>query len=58
MNYFSMNHKELQAEYEVVQKEYAAFQQMNLSLDMSRGKPGADQLDMAGFFVEDSGISP
>lgn len=46
-SYHSMSACELQAEYEAVKKEYESLKAQNLSIDMSRGKPGADQLDIS-----------
>ncbi len=45
--YKEMSAAELHAEYEVVKKEYDSFCEMNLSLDLSRGKPNSDQLDIS-----------
>lgn len=38
---------ELLAKQSELQERYDAFKAMNLKLDMSRGKPGADQLDLS-----------
>ncbi|MBR6408508.1 MAG: aminotransferase class I/II-fold pyridoxal phosphate-dependent enzyme [Clostridia bacterium] len=45
--YASMNKDELLKELELVRKEYDEFKARGLSLDMSRGKPGADQLNLS-----------
>ncbi|MGN0517512.1 MAG: aminotransferase class I/II-fold pyridoxal phosphate-dependent enzyme [Acutalibacteraceae bacterium] len=46
-NYIQMNKQELIVEHERLQKEYDDFKARGLSLDMSRGKPGSDQLDLS-----------
>lgn len=46
MNYFSMNFEQLQAEKLRLESEYNAMKEKNLSLDLSRGKPGRAQLDL------------
>lgn len=46
-DYLSMSAAELQQELEKVQAEYARYQAMGLKLDMSRGKPCPDQLDLS-----------
>lgn len=46
-SYLSMSAAELQAELEAVKKEYEEIKAQGLSIDMSRGKPGADQLDIS-----------
>ena len=45
--YKDMSTAELCAEYEAVKKEYDSYCGMNLSLDLSRGKPNSDQLDIS-----------
>lgn len=45
--YTEMTREELQELYQGLQKEYAQIQSRNLSLDMSRGKPGKEQLDLS-----------
>ena len=46
-SYLSMSAAELKAELESVKKEYEQIKAQGLSIDMSRGKPGADQLDIS-----------
>jgi len=46
MNYTSMSKSELLAEKEKLQKEYDEYAKMNLSLNMARGKPCEEQLDI------------
>lgn len=46
MNYSQMSREELQAELKKLQAEYEAAKAKNLSLDLSRGKPSAVQLDL------------
>lgn len=45
--YKSMSKEQLVCEKEKLMAEYAKCKAMNLSLDMSRGKPGAAQLDLS-----------
>ena len=45
--YSSMSREELQAELSSVKAEYDSLKAQGLSIDMSRGKPGADQLDIS-----------
>ena len=45
--YSKMSKPELEAVKAQLQKEYEAFQAKGLKLDMSRGKPGSDQLDLS-----------
>ncbi len=42
-----MTKEELVSKQAVLQKRYDEFKAMNLKLDMSRGKPGADQLELS-----------
>ena len=46
-NYLSMDKNALTAEFDAVKREFDEIKGANLSLDMSRGKPGADQLDLS-----------
>ena len=45
--YQSMSKEQLQKEKSALEVQYAEFKAKNLKLDMSRGKPGADQLDLS-----------
>ena len=45
--YQSMTRQELQEEYEAVLAQYQSYQAKGLKLDMSRGKPCAEQLDLS-----------
>ena len=46
-SYLKMNSDMLKSEFTSVKKEYDRFKDMNLSLDMSRGKPGKDNMDLS-----------
>ena len=46
MEYKNMSHEQLAAEYDAVSKKFASLKEKNLKLDMSRGKPGKEQLDL------------
>ena len=58
--YSSLTKSELLNELQLVKKEFEEIKGANLSLDMSRGKPGADQLDLSdpllGLVGPDSGF--
>lgn len=45
--YTEMSKQELEAEYEKLVKEYQKYQGMQLSLNMARGKPCKEQLDLS-----------
>ncbi|MGN0555373.1 MAG: aminotransferase class I/II-fold pyridoxal phosphate-dependent enzyme [Candidatus Fimenecus sp.] len=47
MQYSQMSKDELRARKAELDKEFAKIKKLNLKLDMSRGKPGADQLDLS-----------
>ena len=51
-NYLKMNGEDLVREFDAVKQEFAEIKGANLSLDMSRGKPGADQLDLSDGMYE------
>lgn len=46
MTYLQMSEAELKAQKLALEDEYARIKAKNLSLDLSRGKPGKDQLDI------------
>ncbi len=46
-DYLKMSKEELTAEFETVRKEYEYLRGLHLSLDMSRGKPGFDNMDLS-----------
>ena len=46
MQYTQMNRAELSAELAAMEAAYSEFKNRGLKLDLSRGKPGADQLDI------------
>lgn len=45
--YVEMSNEELTAEYEALKASYQAYVDRHLSLNMARGKPGSDQLDLS-----------
>ncbi|MCL2311514.1 MAG: aminotransferase [Firmicutes bacterium] len=47
MNYLSMSIDELNNEKMMLEKEYLEYKSKNLKLDMSRGKPSSEQLDLS-----------
>lgn len=47
MNYLEMSKEELLSQFEQVKADYEKYKNMNLNLDMSRGKPGSTQLDLS-----------
>ncbi|MEE1074430.1 MAG: aminotransferase class I/II-fold pyridoxal phosphate-dependent enzyme [Acutalibacteraceae bacterium] len=46
-NYYKMSKEELAAEFSAVRAEYEHLRSLHLSLDMSRGKPGFDNMDLS-----------
>ncbi len=46
MNYKNLTREAAENEREALLKQYAAYKSQNLKLDMSRGKPGREQLDI------------
>ncbi len=47
MKYTQMSKAELQKEKLLLEEQYQQIKELGLSLDLSRGKPGADQLDLS-----------
>lgn len=47
MDYLSLDKSELIKEREKLQKDYDAFKAQGLSLNMARGKPCTEQLDLS-----------
>lgn len=47
MNYLEMNKQQLSAEKQSLLEQYNEIKEKNLALDMSRGKPGTQQLDLS-----------
>ena len=47
MSYKELSKEELQSTLAALKEEYNEICKMNVNLDMSRGKPGADQLDLS-----------
>ena len=45
--YAEMTREELTAELETLKQNYKSYQKMDLNLDMSRGKPSVEQLDLS-----------
>ena len=50
--YTEMTPAELQAEYTAVSAAYADLKKQNLSLNIARGKPGKEQLDMVSDILD------
>lgn len=46
-DYFKMNKAQLEEEFSTVRAEYERLRSLHLSLDMSRGKPGFDNMDLS-----------
>lgn len=46
-DYFKMTKAELEEEFSIVRAQYEKLRAMHLSLDMSRGKPGFDNMDLS-----------
>ncbi|MBR4762523.1 MAG: aminotransferase class I/II-fold pyridoxal phosphate-dependent enzyme, partial [Clostridia bacterium] len=47
MNYYNMSSDELKSEFKKIKAEYEALKEKHYSLDMSRGKPGKDNMDLS-----------
>lgn len=52
INYLKMDKLELESELKSLEREYKKFIDMGLKLDMSRGKPGAEQLDLSSRILD------
>ena len=46
MNCYNMTKEQLKEAYNALNDRYLALKSQNLKLNMARGKPGADQLDL------------
>ena len=46
-DYLKMNKAQLEEEFSIVRAEYERLRSLHLSLDMSRGKPGFDNMDLS-----------
>lgn len=51
-SYFNMTEEELIQEEKLLQNEFEKYKAMNLKLDMSRGKPGSEQLDLSAGLLD------
>lgn len=51
-SYLEMTKSELSAEYEAVKADYEAIKAKGISIDMSRGKPASDQLDISNGMLD------
>ena len=47
LDYLSLNKEELEKEFAEVSREYEHYRSMHLALDMSRGKPSSDSMDVS-----------
>ncbi|MBQ5810421.1 MAG: aminotransferase, partial [Clostridia bacterium] len=47
MNYLEMSRPQLEAEFAAVEKRLKEYAAQGLKFDMTRGKPGAEQLDLS-----------
>lgn len=52
LNYLSASKNEIEEEYAVLKKEYAEIKNKNLSLNMARGKPCPEQLDLSSSILD------
>ena len=52
MYYNSLSTTELEKELSLVKARYEAFKRRSMALDMSRGKPGPEQLDISSELLE------
>ncbi len=56
MRYCDMNREQLAQTLKLEKARYQAFKEKNLSYDMTRGKPGADQLNLSTDLLSDKYI--
>ena len=52
-NYKSMTREELAAEKDALTLRYEEYKAMSLALDMTRGKPSSEQLDLSNHMYDD-----
>lgn len=58
MSFLSLGRDELQAQHDLQQRNYAELQARNLTLDLTRGKPSAEQLDLSNAMLNLPGDTP
>ena len=58
MSFLSLGRDELQAQHDLQQHNYAELQARNLTLDLTRGKPSAEQLDLSNAMLSLPGDTP
>jgi DNA-binding transcriptional MocR family regulator len=58
VSFLSLGRDELQAQHDLQQHNYAELQARNLTLDLTRGKPSAEQLDLSNAMLSLPGDTP
>src|SRR5690606_19708657 len=58
VSFYSLGRAELQAEHEQQQRNYADLQAKGLKLDLTRGKPSPEQLDLSNGLLSLPGNEP
>ncbi|OKH83609.1 aminotransferase [Mycobacterium sp. ST-F2] len=58
MSFLSLGRDELQAQHDLQQRNYAELQARNLTLDLTRGKPSPQQLDLSNAMLDLPGDTP
>ncbi|CAM5738150.1 aminotransferase class I/II-fold pyridoxal phosphate-dependent enzyme [Mycolicibacterium aubagnense] len=58
MSFLSLGRDELQAQLKLQQRNYAELQARKLTLDLTRGKPSAEQLDLSNAMLGLPGDTP
>jgi DNA-binding transcriptional MocR family regulator len=58
VSFLSLGRDELQAQHDLQQRNYAELQARNLTLDLTRGKPSAEQLDLSNAMLSLPGDTP